>query len=85
MAKASGTDWKRLAKTDDAQIDTSELPELGDDFFQRAELHVPPKQAVTMRLDADVLSWFKEQGQGYQTRINKLLRAYMLAHQRRRP
>jgi uncharacterized protein (DUF4415 family) len=58
---------------------------LGDDFFQRAELHVPPKQAVTMRLDADVLSWFKEQGQGYQTRINKLLRAYMLAHQRRRP
>ncbi|MFM0169075.1 BrnA antitoxin family protein [Paraburkholderia sediminicola] len=85
MAKASGTDWKRLAKTDDAQIDTSDLPELGDDFFQRAELHVPPKQAVTMRLDADVLSWFKEQGQGYQTRINKLLRAYMLAHQRRRP
>ncbi|WNC89941.1 BrnA antitoxin family protein [Paraburkholderia sp. FT54] len=85
MAKTSGTDWKRLAKTDDAQIDTSELPELGDDFFQRAELHVPPKQAVTMRLDADVLSWFKEQGQGYQTRINKLLRAYMLAHQRRRP
>jgi uncharacterized protein (DUF4415 family) len=85
MAKTSGTDWKRLAKTDDAQIDTSELPELGDDFFQRAELHVPPKQAVTIRLDADVLSWFKEQGQGYQTRINKLLRAYMLAHQRRRP
>jgi uncharacterized protein (DUF4415 family) len=85
MGKTSRTDWKRLARTDDAQIDTSEVPELGDDFFQRAELHVPPKQAVTMRLDADVLSWFKEQGQGYQTRINKLLRAYMLAHQRRRP
>jgi uncharacterized protein (DUF4415 family) len=85
MVKASGTDWKRLAKTDDAQIDTSEVPELGDDFFQRAELHVPPKQAMTMRLDADVLNWFKEQGQGYQTRINKLLRAYMLAQQRRRP
>ncbi|MFC6945449.1 BrnA antitoxin family protein [Paraburkholderia dipogonis] len=48
-------------------------------------MHVPPKQAVTMRLDADVLNWFKEQGQGYQTRINKLLRAYMLAQQRRRP
>ncbi|HZZ01996.1 BrnA antitoxin family protein [Paraburkholderia sp.] len=85
MSKPSGTDWKRLAKAGDAQIDTSDLPELGDDFFDRAELHVPPKQAVTMRLDADVLSWFKEQGQGYQTRINKLLRAYMLAQQRRRP
>lgn len=34
-----------------------------------------------MRLDVDVLNWFKAQGQGYQTRINKLLRAYMLAHQ----
>jgi uncharacterized protein (DUF4415 family) len=85
MGKASGTDWKRLAKTDDTQIDTSDVAELGDEFFERAELHVPPKQAVTMRLDADVLNWFKEQGQGYQTRINKLLRAYMLAHQRRRP
>jgi uncharacterized protein (DUF4415 family) len=85
MSKSTGTDWKRLAKTDDAQIDTSDVPELGDDFFARAELHVPPKQAVTMRLDADVLSWFKEQGAGYQTRINKLLRAYMLAQQRRRP
>jgi uncharacterized protein (DUF4415 family) len=85
MGKPSGTDWKRLAKTSDAQIDTSELPELGDDFFERAELHAPPKQAVTMRLDADVLSWFKEQGTGYQTRINKLLRAYMVAQQRRRP
>ncbi|HEX7909542.1 MAG TPA: BrnA antitoxin family protein [Paraburkholderia sp.] len=85
MAKATGTDWKRLAKTGDAQIDTSDSPELGSDFFERAELQVPPKQAVTMRLDADVLNWFKEQGQGYQTRINKLLRAYMLAQQRRRP
>lgn len=84
MAKKSGTDWKRVAKLADAQIDTSDVPELDDDFFERAELHVPPKQAVTMRLDADVLSWFKEQGQGYQTRINKLLRAYMVAHQRRR-
>jgi uncharacterized protein (DUF4415 family) len=36
-----------------------------------------------MRLDADVLTWFKEQGQGYQTRINKLLRAYMQAQQKR--
>ncbi|WP_144110844.1 BrnA antitoxin family protein [Paraburkholderia sp. BCC1886] len=83
MSKKTGTDWKRLAKVDDANIDTSEVPELGADFFANAELHLPPKQAVTMRLDADVLAWFKEQGAGYQTRINKLLRAYMVAQQRR--
>lgn len=84
MSKASRTDWKRVEKLKEEHIDTSDIPELGEDFFARAELHVPPKQAVTMRLDVDVLNWFKAQGQGYQTRINKLLRAYMLAHQGRR-
>ncbi|WP_460416301.1 BrnA antitoxin family protein [Pseudomonas sp. microsymbiont 2] len=64
-------------------VDTSDIPELDDDFFRRAELRVPAKQAVTIRLDADVLEWFKEQGAGYQTRINQLLRQYMLAQQRR--
>jgi uncharacterized protein (DUF4415 family) len=82
MSKVSGTDWKRLAAMRDRDIDRGEIAELGDDFFARAELHVPPKQVVTMRVDADVLAWFKEQGQGYQTRINRLLRAYMQAHQR---
>jgi uncharacterized protein (DUF4415 family) len=67
----------------DSDIDTSEMPELDDTFFARAQLHVPPKKAVTMRLDADVLTWLKEQGQGYQTRINTLLRAYMQAQQQR--
>jgi uncharacterized protein (DUF4415 family) len=83
MSKTSKTDWKRLDQLKDEQIDTSDIPELSDEFFARAQLYVPPKQAVTMRLDVDVLNWFKAQGQGYQTRINKLLRAYMLEHQRR--
>ena len=83
MSKAPKTDWKRLEKLKDEHLDTREIPEVGEAFFARAELHVPPKQAVTMRLHVDVLNWFKAQGQGYQTRINKLLRAYMLAHQGR--
>ena len=77
MNKASNTDWKRLKAMTDEEIDTSEIPELDDDFFARAEVKVPPKKSVTMRLDADVLEWFKSQGHGYQTRINKLLRRYM--------
>ena len=81
MSKASKTDWERLAKMDDREIDTSDIPELGEDFFRRAELRVPVKPAVTIRLDADVLAWFKGQGTGYQTRINQLLRQYMQAHQ----
>ncbi|TQV82427.1 BrnA antitoxin family protein [Exilibacterium tricleocarpae] len=82
MNKTSKTDWKRLAEMPDKDIDTSDIPELGDEFFRNAQVRVPPKQPVTLRLDADVLEWFKAQGQGYQTRINKLLRSYMEAHQR---
>lgn len=81
MSKASKTDWKRLAAMKDRDIDISDIAELGDDFFERAKQRLPPKQAVTIRLDADVLAWFKEQGQGYQTRINQLLRKYMEAKQ----
>lgn len=84
MSKASKTDWKRLAEMEDKDIDTSDIPELGDDFFQNAELKVPAKQPVTLRLDTDVLMWFKSQGAGYQTRINKLLRSYMESQQSRR-
>ncbi|MBI6900186.1 BrnA antitoxin family protein [Pseudomonas putida] len=73
----------RSCEQDQAPVDTSDIPELDDDFFRRAELRVPAKQTVTIRLDADVLAWFKEQGTGYQTRINQLLRQYMQAQQRR--
>ncbi|MFJ3074401.1 MULTISPECIES: BrnA antitoxin family protein [Pseudomonas] len=84
MTNTSKTDWARLARQDDKDIDTSDIPELGEDFFRQAELRVPAKQTVTIRLDADVLAWFKAQGAGYQTRINQLLRQYMQAQQRDR-
>jgi uncharacterized protein (DUF4415 family) len=77
MSKTSKTDWDRLAKMGDEQIDTSDMPELGDDFFANANLSLPAKEPVTLRMDADVLNWFRSQGKGYQTRINKLLRSYM--------
>ena len=84
MSEVSKTDWKRLSGMKDSDIDTSDIPELDDAFFQNAELRLPPKQPVTLRLDADVLIWFKSQGQGYQTRINKLLRLYMESQQSQR-
>jgi uncharacterized protein (DUF4415 family) len=82
MSKPSKTDWQRLSSMQDHEIDTTEIPELDEAFFQKAELRVPAKQAVTIRLDTDVLEWFKDQGAGYQTRINHLLRLYMDAHRR---
>ena len=75
------TDWKRLDAMTDDDIDYSDIPELGDDFFKNAEVVMPPeKKHLSIRLDADVLDWMKAQGKGYQSRINAVLRAYYEAH-----
>ncbi|MGL5115968.1 MAG: BrnA antitoxin family protein [Beijerinckiaceae bacterium] len=78
------TDWKRLDAMTDAEVtaaaeaDPDSRPMTDDDWAQ-ATLVIPPKVAVGMRLDADVLAWFKQRGAGYQTRINAVLRRYMEA------
>jgi len=83
LKKQSRTDWARVDALRDQEIDYSEIPELGDDFFKSAVLRMPePKALVTLRLDRDVLEWFKKQGPRYQTRINALLRAYVEAKKR---
>ena len=74
------TNWKKLEAMTGKDIDLNDIPELDDEFFKNAEIHLPEKQPVTIRLDTDVLLWFKKQGKGYQTRINKLLRSYMETH-----
>lgn len=72
------TDWERIDALTDEDIDTSDIPPLDADFFANAELRMPePKKPITIRLDADLLDWFKSQGKGYQTRINAVLRVYM--------
>ena len=62
----------------DAAIDYSDIPPLDSSFFSRAtEMWPPAKQQLTIRLDTDVLAWLKAYGRGYQTRINRILRAAM--------
>jgi uncharacterized protein (DUF4415 family) len=62
----------------DAEIDYSDIPPLDKSFFAKATEAWPPgKQQLTIRLDADVLKWLKAHGRGYQTRINRILRAVM--------
>jgi len=78
--KKSGTDWERLDSMTDKEIDVSDIPALDSSFFRNATLRMPvPKKAVSLRLDADLLDWFRGQGKGYQTRINAVLRVYMQA------
>jgi len=69
----------------DEDIDYSDIPELGDEFFRDAKLaseFKKSKSRVTMRLDNDVLDWLKGQGKGYQTRANLILRAAMEHHRK---
>ena len=70
-----------LASMPDGKIDYSDIPPLNDRFWKHAvrnPFYRPVKRQVTVRLDADVVAWLREQGKGYQTRINALLRAAML-------
>ena len=84
LKRKSKTDWNRVDALNDQAIDYSENPELENAFFEKAVLKMPePKTLVTIRLDRDILEWFKKQGPKYQTRINALLRAYVEAKKRK--
>jgi len=61
-------------------IDFDDIPELDEAFFRAAQWRPPVKQPVTIRIDSDVLEWFRSRGRGYQTQINRLLRKYMELH-----
>ena len=81
----SRTDFARLNAMQDGDIDTSDIPEVSPQMFAKAivrrGLRPRTKTQLTLRVDSEVLGWFKKQGRGYQTRINTLLRAYMEEHE----
>jgi uncharacterized protein (DUF4415 family) len=88
ISETSQTDWERLKTLQDDEIDLSDTPELTPEMFAHAIVRQglktsPRKSQLTLRLDQDVLDWFRQQGQGYQTQINALLRAYMDAHKQK--
>lgn len=73
----------------DEDIDLSEQPEPSEEMIAKAIVRegleaTPRKEQVTLRVDADVLEWFRASGSGYQTRMNGVLRAYMNAAKRGR-
>ena len=78
------TDWKRLDSMTDDEIDTSDIPAVTPEMFAKAVVKrglktKASKSQLTLRVDSDVVKWFRSHGRGYQTRINALLRAYMEA------
>lgn len=80
-------DRKRVRPTTDRKIaaqiasDPDSAPILNEDWFKTARLVTPqPKVPVSIRVDRDVLEWFKARGPRYQSRINAVLKAYVAAH-----
>ena len=71
-----------LAKRTDSEIDFSDIPEATEEFWKNAvrnPFYKPVKKQVTVRIDADILAWLRQQGnEGYQSRLNATLRKVML-------
>jgi uncharacterized protein (DUF4415 family) len=81
--KQSKTDWKRIDALRDEDVDFSDIPKQGADFFLHAIIWPGPKKQITLRVDPDVLTFFRKHGRGYQTTINAVLRKYMEARKAR--
>ena len=79
------TEWDRLRRMTDQQVHAAiasdpDIRPTDENFWKEARVIMPKrKKAVAMRLDADVLAWFRSDP-GYQTKINAILRAYMNAN-----
>ena len=84
LTPAQRAEVEALAGLPDNQIDTRDMPEVRDwSGAQRGLFFRPVKQQLTLRIDADVIAWFKRHtphGEGYQTRINRALREYVERH-----
>lgn len=76
---------KELAAMPDEDIDTSDMPELTEDFWKNAKVRYPSegKERLTVRFDEDIVAWFRAQGRGYQTKMNAVLRSFYEAHRDR--
>ena len=74
---------KELAALPDRDIDTSDIPELDETFWQNARVVMHEdrnKTQITAKFDADMIAWFKQQGRGYQARMNAVLRSFYETH-----
>ena len=75
-------DWDRIRNLTEEEIEEwarsdPDHPALDDEFWKIVDAQKPEKQAISIKLDKDLLDFFKAQGRGYQTRINAVLRHYM--------
>jgi uncharacterized protein (DUF4415 family) len=82
MPKSNRSSKKKTSSTAES-ICYEDIPELGASFWRRARVELPlPKEAISLRVDHDVLEWFRSTGKGYQSLMNAVLRSYVQAKKR---
>ena len=78
LNKKTQTDWKKLRRMKDSQIDYSDIPPINFEELGEGQLQLPiAKSPLSIRIDQDVVAFFKKGGRGYQSRMNAVLRSYM--------
>lgn|SRR5512142_3136178 len=87
LSRTQRAELDKLARMADDEIDTRDIPEIRDwSDAKRGLFYRPVKQQITLRLDADLVAWFKRharKGKGYQTDMNRALRDYMTQRRRK--
>lgn len=84
LKRPSATNWGKVEAMTDKEINTSNIPPLDDAFFANARLRLPKgKVPIVLSVDADVMEWFKAQGDEYSKLLNAALRIYAEAHKER--
>ncbi|HEV2127535.1 MAG TPA: BrnA antitoxin family protein [Thermomicrobiales bacterium] len=80
------TDWERVRTMTDEEAEAAIDHEEEGEFDWNAAYvgSAPAKQQITVRFDTDIIEWFKENGPGYQTRMNQVLRAYIEAQRNKK-
>jgi uncharacterized protein (DUF4415 family) len=81
--KQSQTDWEKLAKMTDEEIDTSDIPPLDNKFFADAELRMPKnKVSILVNVDQEISDWYEAQGVEGKNLMSVALRIYANAHRK---
>jgi uncharacterized protein (DUF4415 family) len=82
VPKPTREDWERVKNLKDEDIDYSDIPEITDFSkfrpWEQRQMFKPVKVAVACKLDPDIVAWLKQEGKGYQTLMNAILREAML-------
>ncbi len=81
MSTSTEDRHKKLLALRDEDIDYSDIPELDDDFGAKAKVVMPKaKEQISIKVDREVLEYFRKDGPGYQTRMNAVLKSFVEAH-----